>query len=129
MRRDQRGIRKQQDALLEAMAEIRKTRRGTVSEQRYKERAGRKGGSGSTGPYYVWQGTVDGERFSERISAEDAERMEREIAGRRRFEAFCKEYVALGEALADSEAEEGKSEEALKKGLKPRSRRVKKSRG
>jgi len=122
-----RQIQQQQDALLEQMGKIRVMRRGTVSRQQYLERCARKDGKGAWGPYFMWQGYRDGKHFSQRMSAREAQRMQREIEARKQFEGLCGEYVKLGEALAQRHAAPmGASEEALKKGLKSRRKRAKK---
>jgi hypothetical protein len=116
-----REIQQQQDSLLEEMGRIRVMRRGTVSRQQYRERRARKEGKGASGPYFMWQGYREGKHFSQRMSARQAQRMQQEIEARKQFERLCAEYVKLGETLAQCYAARmGASEEAQKKGLKPR---------
>lgn len=80
-----------QDEILEAMAHLRTMRRGSFSQQSYPERASRKGGQGAVGPYGLWQGTVDGERFAKRVSGEQAEHVQQGIAQRQAFMQLCEE--------------------------------------
>jgi len=127
MQHDARNIQKRQDALLKEMGRIRVMRRGTLSKQEYKGRKQRKNGAGATGPYFVWQGSVDGKRFCVRVGAQQAQRMEQEIAQRHKFEALCGEVVALGEALAKSLCNETEDTIGLKKRLKSRPSKAKKS--
>jgi len=116
-----RQIQQQQDSLLEEMGRIRMMRRGTVSRQQYLERCARKEGKGASGPYFMWQGYRGGKHFSQRMSAGEAQRMQQEIEAHRQFERLCAEYVKLGETLAECYAARmGASEQAQKKGLKPR---------
>jgi hypothetical protein len=129
MDREQEDIVRRQRALLEEMGHIGMMRRGTVSEQEYAGRLKRRGGQGACGPYYVWQGYVQGRRFGCRVGAAEAEVMREEIESRRRFERLCAEYIALGETLAERRRERGASEQAVKKGLRPRSNRPRKLRG
>ena len=118
-------IAERQEEILKRMSQIRLMERGTVTPQRYAERAKRKGGKGAVGPYYLWQGTVKGKRFGRRISGSDAERVEAGIARRHVFEALCEEYVELSCQLAAA-GNSGVSEESVKKGLKSRSSKTKK---
>lgn len=116
----------QQQEIIERISEIRIMERGTISRQTYPERAKRKEGKGAVGPYCLWQGTVGGKRFGKRISGPEAEQVEDAIAQRHEFEALCDKYVDLGcqlRALAD---ESSASAEALKKGLKSKSKRARK---
>lgn len=129
MDQEQRDIVQRQQALLEDMRRIRVMRRGTLSQQRYTERQERRGGRGACGPYFVWQGYVKGKRFGVRVDASHAETMKEEIEARRRFERLCAEYIEIGEALAERQRKKAVSEEGLKKGLKSRSNRARKSRG
>ena len=128
MNPEQQDIVQRQKALLEEMGRIHMMRRGVVSEQRYAQRRERRDGQGACGPYFVWQGYVDGKRFSTRASAQDAATMKAEIEARRRFERLCAEYIALGEALAEHQRKQSVSEEGLKKGLTSRSNKARKLR-
>lgn len=114
-----------QEEILKSMSRIRLMERGTVSRQRYADRAKRKDGEGAVGPYCLWQGTVHGKRFGKRLSGREAEQVEAGIARRHAFEALCEEYVELSCRLSAAD-DGGKSEEAVKKGLKSRSSKAKK---
>lgn len=103
-----------QEEILKHMSQIRLMERGTVTPQRYTERARRKEGKGAVGPYYLWQGTVKGKRFGKRLSGPEAERVEAGIARRHSFEALCEEYVELSCQLSAAGGS-GESEEAIKK--------------
>ncbi len=126
MKLSRQSIQKRQDALLEEMGRIRVMRRGTISKQEYRGRKQRRKGAGATGPYFVWQGSVGGKRFCARVRAQEAQRMEQEIAQRHKFEALCDEVVALGEALADLLRSDDEETTEPKKGLKSRSNRARK---
>jgi hypothetical protein len=116
-----REIEQRQDALLEEMGRIRAMRRGTVSRQDYPGRRARKEGQGASGPYFVWQGYREGKHFSQRVSGREVRRVQQETEARKQFERLCAQYVKLGETLAQCYAARmGASEEAQKKGLKPR---------
>ena len=120
-------IRQRQNAVLEEIRQIRVMRRGTLSEQHYAKRRERKGGAGACGPYFILQGYIDGQRFSERIASERVEQVRNEIAQGRRFQELCRQYMALGEALAGHARQQPAADEAVKKGLKSRSSRALKS--
>jgi len=117
-------LHQQQDALIEKMGQFRVMYRGTLSEQRYLARRARKGGEGATGPYFVWQGTREAQRFGRRVNAREAQRIREGIEARHRFEALCAQYVALGEALAECLEAKNEAMDALKKTPKSPSRRA-----
>jgi hypothetical protein len=125
MSTDKRAIEKRQDDILEEMKRHRVVRRGTLTKQEYDGRRERKDGAGATGPYYLWQGSVNGKRFARRVGADEAERIGREIAERRKIDKLSDEFVALGEALAEAREDEA----SLKKKFKSPSRKARKSRG
>jgi len=113
-----------QDEILQAMGQIRLMQRGTISKQTYPQRAKRRDGKGAVGPYYLWQGTVRGKRFGKRVSADEARRVQEEIAQRQAFNALCEEYVDLSCQRAVLEREATAWEGAVKKGLKSRSNKA-----
>jgi len=113
-----------QDEILQAVSRIRLMRRGTLSQQTYGQRAKRKNGKGAVGPYFLWQGTIRGKRFGQRVSAVEAERVKEGIAQRQAFKALCQEYVELSCQLAAQDSEGKDRGEAVKKGLKSRSKRA-----
>jgi len=117
---------KRQDEVLQHISRIRFMRRGSISRQTYADRTQRNEGKGAVGPYYLWQGTVAGKRFGKRLSAQQAQAVEAEIALRHEFEALCEEYVELSCQLAALKSEDTASQEAVKKGLKSRSSKAKK---
>lgn len=114
-----------QEEILNRMSEIRLMERGTVTSQQYAERARRKGGEGAVGPYFLWQGTVNGKRFGKRLSGSEAQRVEAGIARRHAFKELCEEYIELSCQLSAAGGG-GEWEEVLKKGLKSRLNRAKK---
>lgn len=117
MSRTAQEIVERQNEILKAMGEIRTMRRGSMSRQTYAERAERKEGKGAVGPYHLWQGTLNGERFGKRVSGAEAEEIGKGIEQRHAFEALCEEYVALGCQLGALEHRSGPREEPLKRGL------------
>ena len=126
-RREQ--IRQRRQEIAKEMVGITSMRRGTLNEQYWQTlRKGRKGPV-TRGPYYVLSRKEQGVTVSRRVSCEEVERVREEISGYGRFVACCKEFADLTEELGDLERAESASEEALKKGLKPRSSRARKRRG
>jgi len=113
------AIQQRQCEVLQAMGRIQVMRRGTVSTQEYSQRRKRKGGAGATGPYWLWQGSIGGKHFSQRVSAQEGARFAQEIEQRREFERLSAEYVALGEALAkllgEQDQQRVQAEEEVKK--------------
>lgn len=118
-----------QDRILEEMSRIRAMVRGTLSWQEYGERAKRRGGKGAVGPYALWQGTVSGKRFCRRVTHAKADQVASGIEQRHAFGALCEEYVDLGCRLSELEWAGTASDDAVKKGLKSRSRRAGRSSG
>ena len=128
MNTSKHAVTEQQETLLKRMSELHVMRAGTVTKQDYPKRRARKAGRGATGPYFTWQGYRDGVRFAQRVSGQRARVLQHQIDARKEFEGLCKEYIRLGEALAERQERATASEEALKKGLNSRSNRAGKSR-
>jgi hypothetical protein len=120
MDKQKQQLNQQQDALLEQMGQIRVMCRGTLSAQEYPARRARKDGQGAAGPYYLWQGFIDGKHFSRRVSAQEAQRLKEGIEARHHFEQLSGQYVELGEALSEAVRRNGELAQTLKKGLKSR---------
>jgi hypothetical protein len=76
-----------QHEVLHQLGEIGAARRGQISEQGY-ESAGRNGKPHRTGPYYVWQRFLEGEKVSIRMPREEAPRALAELAQGREAEAL-----------------------------------------
>ena len=107
-------LHREQDALLERMPRLRLMYRGTLTEQHYADWRARKDGDGTTAPYFLWQGSVEGKRFSRRVRSPQAGRLKEGIETRHRFEALCAQYVALGETLAEYVCRQDESADTLK---------------
>ena len=122
-----REIVKRQDEILQAISQIRVMQRGTLSQQTYPQRAERKEGKGAVGPYGLWQGTVGGKRFGQRVTGVEAQRVREGISQRHRFEALCEQYIELSCQLAALVGEGAAQEEILKKKPRSRSRRASRS--
>lgn len=81
------------------------------------------------GPYYVLARWENGRTKSRRVKAGELERVKADVANHKRFLALCREYEELTERLGQLEREQDAQAEALKKKLKPRSRKTKKPAG
>lgn len=113
----------QRRSILQALESIRSMRRGTIAEQ-YLE-VQRKGRSSPVrrGPYYVLARWENGKTISQRLRTPEALAQARQdVANHDRFVALCKEYERVTEALGALERQGALSDEALKRGLRSRSK-------
>lgn len=116
------------DALLLAMGEIRRMRRGSVSRQMLKVKHKGKKKPVERGPYFLWQYYEQGQPVRRRLtSREEVAQAQQEVENYKRFKALCEEFVKVTEQLGTLEGEESAEIEAVKKGLKSRSNRTGKS--
>jgi len=119
----------QREALLSQMRLIRSMKRGTLSVRPEKVR--RKGHKEPVllGPYPLLVRREGKRTVGWRLrSAQEVAQAREDIAAYERFVALCKEFAQATEELGELERAEA-AEEGLKKGLKSRSSRVRKSRG
>lgn len=117
----------QRRQVLEEMLRIGSMERGALSEQYFKARRRGQHQGVRQGPYYVLSRWIKGKNRSKRIPREDVARTREDLLNYRRFQGLCKQFVELTEQLAQRERQQATSEEALKRGLKRRSRRAGKS--
>lgn len=120
---DVQTLEAQRRSILQALESIRSMRRGTIAEQ-YLE-VPRKGRSSPVrrGPYYVLARWENGKTVSQRLRTPEALAQARQdVANYERFVAFCKDYERATEELGALERQGAASDEALKKGLKSRSK-------
>jgi hypothetical protein len=89
-------LQRRRDQILAAISSIDHLRRGSLSQQFFKP-----GGPHSKpqGPYYVLQGYLLGQKFSERIPAEQAPRVEEDIANYKRFQSLAEEFVTVTDLI------------------------------
>jgi hypothetical protein len=85
--------------ILQQIAEIRRLRRGQISEQ-YLTRTNAAGHAVRFGPYYVWQRTVDGQKHSDRIPAEAVPQARADLEAYERFRRLCSDLAAVNEEIA-----------------------------
>lgn len=91
-------LQQQRELILNEMRTLDGLRRGSLSRQffQYKE-------AGKTllrGPYFLLQGFLRGKKFAERIPAEQAEKVGRQVENHRRFQVLAERFVAVSEELA-----------------------------
>jgi hypothetical protein len=109
------------------MLQIRSVVRGALTEQFLRvEHKGEKEPV-VRGPYYVLSRSHKGKTQSRRVAREEAGRVRHQVDNYKRLEALFGELTELTERLGELEREAA-TDEALKKGLKSRSRRAGKSR-
>ena len=90
-------LEKRREQILQQIQAIDRLRRGSLSRQFFKKR--RSGSQAQQGPYYVLQGYVQGQKFSERVPAEQAPQIEPLVANYRRFEELAQEFVSVTDQL------------------------------
>lgn len=92
--------------ILKDMEAIDSLRRGTLSKQFFKALPGQ---SASRGPYFVLQGFFQGKKFSERIPAEQAPEVQKQVDNFRRFQTLAEEYVTLSDQITQMEFQDSGS--------------------
>jgi hypothetical protein len=83
----------QRDLVLQKMRAIDRLRRGSLSRQFFRSAQGAP--AHQRGPYYVLQGYFHGQKFSERVPADQAQQVEQEVANYRRFRELADQFVSL----------------------------------
>jgi hypothetical protein len=85
------------DALLAELKAIDRLRRGSLSRQVYSKKLA--GLTLTQGPYYVLQGFYKGKKFSQRIPAEQADQVQRQVANFKRFQDLADQCVSLTDQI------------------------------
>lgn len=90
-------LEKRREQVLQQIQAIDRLRRGSLSRQFFK----RSGADSKTqqGPYYVLQGYVQGQKFSERVPAQQAQEIEPLVANYKRFEQLAEEFVTVTDQI------------------------------
>jgi hypothetical protein len=87
----------QRDALLDQMKSIDRLRRGTLSRQVFtKKQAGQ---TATQGPYFILQGFHHGKKFSQRIPARAAERVQEQVGNFKQFQALADQCISLTDQI------------------------------
>lgn len=87
----------EQREVLMRLGTIGAARRGQISEQWF-ESKGRDGKVRRTGPYYVWQRFLDGQKISVRIPREEANRAQEELRRGKEATALISQFWTNAEA-------------------------------
>jgi len=123
-------LEQQRQHVLGKISAIRTMRRGTISEQFLEGARQGQAQPVRRGPYYLWQYWEHGKPKRQRLrKGPEVEAARREVEAHKEFTRLCEQYVSVAEALARAERETGRSDESVKKGLRSRSSRARKSRG
>lgn len=85
------------DQILQQIQAIDRLRRGSLSRQFFKKRRPRS--KARQGPYFVLQGYVQGQKFSERVSAQQAPQLEPLVANYKRFVQLAEEFVTVTDQI------------------------------
>ena len=93
------NLQKRRQAALEKLMGIETARRGQLSEQYY-ERKDDKGKIHRTGPYYVWQRYLKGEKQSVRIAASELDAVRADIERGKDVQKIFDELWAVLEQTA-----------------------------
>ncbi len=110
-------LEKRREQILQQIQAIDRLRRGSLSRQFFKK--SRADAPAPQGPYYVLQGYIQGQKFSERVPAEQAPQLEPLVANYKRFEELAKEFVTVTDQI--TRLSQGAPE--AKKNSRPRSGR------
>lgn len=108
------SLRQKRERVLDDMQSINCLRRGTLSKQFFKSPGGK---TGQRGPYFVLQGFFQGKKFSQRVSSQDAPKIQEQVDNYRRFQSLAEQYVTLSDEITRLESERSDS----KKNFSPRS--------
>ena len=110
-------LEKRREQILQQIQAIDRLRRGSLSRQFFKKP--RADSKTPQGPYYVLQGYVQGQKFSERVPAQQAQELEPLVANYKRFEELAEEFVTVTDQI--TRLSQGAPE--AKKNSKPKSGR------
>ena len=90
-------LEKRREHILQQIQAIDRLRRGSLSRQFFKKT--RADSPTHQGPYYVLQGYVQGQKFSERVPAQQAQQIEPLVANYKRFEELAEEFVTVTDQI------------------------------
>ncbi len=88
-------LEQRREQILQQIQSIDRLRRGSLSRQFFKKADSK----AKQGPYYVLQGYVRGQKFSERVPAQQAEEIEPLVANYKRFEELAEEFVTVTDQI------------------------------
>ena len=110
-------LEQRREQILQQIHAIDRLRRGSLSRQFFKTTGARS--KTPQGPYYVLQGYVQGQKFSERVPAEQAPQLEPLVANYKRFEELAEEFVTVTDQITRL----SQSAPEAKKNFRPKSGR------
>jgi hypothetical protein len=87
----------QRDAVLTQLKSIDRLRRGTLSRQVFAKK--QDGRTVTQGPYFVLQGFQGGIKFSQRIPASEAERVQEQVDNFKHFQALADQCISLTDQI------------------------------
>jgi hypothetical protein len=90
-------LEQRREQILEQIQAIDRLRRGSLSRQFFKKP--RAASKTQQGPYYVLQGYIQGQKFSERVPAQQAQQIEPLVANYKRFEKLAEEFVSVTDQI------------------------------
>jgi len=120
-------LQKQRSLLVQQMLGITCTRKGTINKQYVRARKDGKPTERLLGPYWVLTAKKKGKTVSLRLTTEQAVAHAREeIVNQKRLSDLFAQFEELTQRVGTLLWEKSASEEALKKGLKSKSKKTKK---
>lgn len=90
-------LQQRREQILQQIQAIDRLRRGSLSRQFFK--GTRADSKTQQGPYYVLQGYVQGQKFSERVPAQHAQEIQPLVANYKRFEQLAEEFVTVTDQI------------------------------
>jgi len=127
MKNTLREVQARREQIVQELLAIRSLECGALSEQYYTRRGAPGKAPQRQGPYYVLSRWEDGRNRSRRVKRKEVDRVRQDLAHHEQFMALCHELEELTRQLGALEREAATEKEAVKKGLKSRSKRVRKS--
>ena len=122
-------VQARREQIVSEMLRIRSVMRGALTEQFLPVAHKGKKEPVMRGPYYVLSRSEKGRTRSCRISKRQAAQVQRDVDNYKHLEQLCREFTELTERLGELERGKGADGEGLKKGLRSRSNKARKSNG
>lgn len=87
----------ERETLLAQLKSLDRLRRGSLSRQVYAKKQG--GQDHTQGPYFVLQGFHKGTKFSRRVSAAQAEQVQRQVGNFKRFQDLADQCITVTDQI------------------------------
>lgn len=117
-----RQLEQRREAIIQQMRSIRSMRRGTVNKQYLKVPHKGRAEPALCGPYYLLTHKEAGKTVSQRLPADQVERVRADVAAHRRFLELCREFERVTEQLGQRELGGGGLGQEKKRRNSPSSR-------